>query len=61
MIITGVMVSAENQLSSREISSTWNRDLQDSPVESWDKPIGAKARMAITVAPSRGRAERRMT
>ena len=58
---TGVMVRAENQLSIREISSTWNRDLQYSPVESCERPIGAKARMAMTVAPSSGRAERRIT
>ena len=55
------MVSAENQLSIREINSTWNSDLQYSPVESCDRPMGAKARIAITVAPSRGRAERRIT
>ena len=55
------MVSAENQLSMSEISSTWNSDLQYSPVESCDRPIGAKARMAITVAPSSGSAERRIT
>ncbi|STV56248.1 Uncharacterised protein [Klebsiella pneumoniae subsp. pneumoniae] len=35
LISTGVMVRAENQLSIREISSTWNSDLQYSPVESW--------------------------
>lgn len=58
---TGVMVRAENQLSISEISSTWNRDLQYSPVESCERPIGAKARMAMIVAPSSGRAERRIT
>ena len=56
---TGVSVSAVTQLSIREISSTWNSDLQYSPVESCDRPIGAKASIAITVAPSRGRAVRR--
>ena len=55
------MVRAENQLSISEISSTWNRDLQYSPVESCERPIGAKARMAMIVAPSSGRAERRIT
>jgi hypothetical protein len=61
LISTGVMVNAENQLSMSEISSTWNSDLQYSPVESCDRPIGAKARIAITVAPSSGSAERRIT
>ena len=55
LISTGVRVSAENQLSIREISSTWKRDLQYSPVESCDSPIGANARIAITVAPRTGR------
>ena len=56
LINTGVKVSAVTQLSISEISSTWNSDLQYSPVESCDRPIGAKARIAIAVAPSSGRA-----
>ncbi len=50
----GMRVSAVTQLSSKEISSTQNKLPANSPVASDDKPIGAKAIMPITVAPSSG-------
>ena len=50
----GVRVMAVNQLRNREYIRTQNSEPANSPVASGDSPIGAKARMAITVAPSRG-------
>ncbi len=52
----GVTVTAVTQLSDSDISTTWNRDLQNSPVESSDSPIAPNAMMATAVAPSSGRA-----
>ncbi|KFE15132.1 hypothetical protein DN38_2948 [Vibrio cholerae] len=45
---------AVNQLSISEISNTVNKVPQYSPVVSSDRPMGAKAVTAITVAPSSG-------
>ncbi|OPZ41070.1 MAG: hypothetical protein BWY99_00235 [Synergistetes bacterium ADurb.BinA166] len=47
-------VTARIQLSSRDMLTTWNRLLQNSPVLSGESPIGAKAIAAMIVAPSRG-------
>ena len=53
----GVTVTAVTQLRSSETATTWKRERQNSPVLSCEVPIAAKARIAITVAPSRGVAD----
>lgn len=47
-------MSAVIQLKNSEKQSTQNSEPTNSPVASGDSPIGAKAVMAITVAPKRG-------
>ncbi len=42
------------QLINSEIINTWNKERQNSPAAFCDKPMGAKAIMAITVAPNNG-------
>ena len=51
----GVMVSAVIQLKNSEKHSTQKREPTNSPVASGESPIGAKAVIAITVAPRRGK------
>ncbi len=48
------MVMAVSQLRNSEYISTQNSDPANSPVESGDRPMGAKASTAMKVAPSNG-------
>ena len=50
----GVSVIAVIQLKNNEKHSTQNREPMNSPVASCDRPIGAKAVIAMTVAPRSG-------
>ncbi|EAQ55225.1 hypothetical protein MED222_06405 [Vibrio sp. MED222] len=50
----GVSVSAVTQLKNNEKHKTQNSEPMNSPVASFDKPIGAKAVIAIMVAPNSG-------
>ena len=52
--MTGVTVIAVTQLNDNEINTTWNRERQNSPVASSDRPIAPNAMIATAVAPSSG-------
>ena len=54
---SGVTVTAVTQLRTSETNTTWYSERQNSPVLSSEVPMAAKARMAMTVAPSSGMAD----
>ena len=54
---SGVRVTAVTQLSNSDTMITWKSERQNSPVESCEVPIAAKAMMAMMVAPSKGMAD----
>ena len=53
----GVTVIAVTQERPSDINTTWNKERQNSPVESSEVPIAANASTATAVAPSRGMAD----